>query len=167
MTSPAPDRNRPIGERHVKVWFRFTPREGWLPYDREGLWGVTVGPDTARICNVPFLQDGVAEGDVVRFLTDAHGAHWAAERVEPSGNCTVRVLPVPTGPLGRSAQAVHDRLAPFGLGGETFSPELPLVALTVPADADLPAIKATLLRGQAEGWWHFEAACVTDAWRAA
>ncbi|MEU4774037.1 DUF4265 domain-containing protein [Micromonospora sp. NPDC023644] len=31
--------------------------------------GPTAGPHTARICNVPFLQDGVAEGDVVRFTT--------------------------------------------------------------------------------------------------
>jgi hypothetical protein len=167
MTSPAPDRDRPIGDQRVKIWFRFVPREGWLPYDTEGLWGVAVGPDTVRISNVPFLQDGVAEGDVVRFTTDPDGVRWATERVEPSGNCTVRVLPIPDGPLGRSAHAVHDRLAPFGLGGETFSNALPLVALTVPATADFPAIKATLLRGQAEGWWDFEAACVTDAWEAA
>ncbi|MEU4774038.1 DUF4265 domain-containing protein [Micromonospora sp. NPDC023644] len=95
------------------------------------------------------------------------GLRWATGRVEASGNCTVRVLPKPRGPLGPSAQAVYDRLAPFGLGGETFSKELPLVALTVPASADLPAIKATLLRGKAEGWWSFEVGCETDEWRAA
>ena len=167
MTSPPPDRDRPVGDQHVKIWFRFVPREGWLPYDTEGLWGVAVGPDTARISNVPFLQDGVAEGDVVRFATGADGTRWATERVEASGNCTVRVLPDPDGPLGASAQAVHDRLAPFGLGGESFSEELPLIALTVPASADLRAVKATLLRGETEGWWEFEASCVTDAWEAA
>jgi hypothetical protein len=166
MTPPVPDRDRPVGDQYIKIWFRFVPREGWLPYDTEGLWGVPLGSDTVRISNVPFLQDRVAEGDVVRFTTDPDGLHWATERVEPSGNCTVRVLPIPDGPLGRSAQAVHDRLAPFGLSGEAFSNELPFVALTVPATADLPAIKATLLRGEVEGWWHFEAACVTDAWKA-
>jgi hypothetical protein len=167
MTSPAPDRHRPADDQHIKIWFRFVPRQGWLPYDREGLWAVAVGADTARVRNVPFLHEGVAEGDVVRFRTDPDGVHWATERVEPSGNCTVRVLPIPHGPLGRSAQAVHDRLAPFGLGGEAFSKELPLVALNVPADADFAAVKAMLRRGQVEGWWHFEAACVTEAWRAA
>ncbi|MGC5020071.1 DUF4265 domain-containing protein [Micromonospora sp. DT47] len=167
MNSPAPDRDRPGGEQLVKIWFGFVPREGWLPYDAEGLWGVAVGPDTVRICNVPFLQDGVAEEDVVRFTTRPDGRRWATERVEASGNCTVRILPIPDGPLGRSARAVHDRLAPFGLGGETFSKDLPLVALTVPASADLPSIKATLLRGEAEGWWQFEAVCVTDEWAAA
>ncbi|MFJ2162884.1 MULTISPECIES: hypothetical protein [unclassified Streptomyces] len=35
----------------------------------------------------------------------------------------------------------------------------------MPADADLGGIKAMLSRGQEDGWWHFEAGCVTDAWR--
>ncbi|MEE1806964.1 hypothetical protein PUR32_12155, partial [Streptomyces sp. BE133] len=29
----------------------------------------------------------------------------------------------------------------------------------------LSGIKALLVRGQKDGWWHFEVACVTDAWR--
>ncbi|SCE79712.1 protein of unknown function (DUF4265) [Micromonospora viridifaciens] len=167
MTAPAPGRVRPSGEQLIKIWFKFVPREGWLPYDTEGLWALAVGPDTARICNVPFLQDGVAEGDVVRFTTTPDGLRWATGRVEASGNCTVRVLPKPRGPLGPSAQAVFDRLAPFGLGGEPFSKELPLVALTVPASADLSSVKAALLRGEAEGWWTFEVGCATDEWKAA
>ncbi|MDW5327016.1 DUF4265 domain-containing protein [Plantactinospora sp. KLBMP9567] len=149
----------------VKVWFRFVPREGWLPYDTEGLWAEPVGADTVRVVNVPFLQDGVAEGDVVRFVTDDGGRRWVVERVEASGNCTIRVLPVPDGPLGRSAQAVHECFGRFGLGGEAFSEAFPLVAMNVPADDDLAAIKQLLVSGQAQGWWQFEEGCVTDAWR--
>ncbi|MFC4148010.1 DUF4265 domain-containing protein [Micromonospora mangrovi] len=164
---PAPDRDLPAGDQLIKVWFRLVPREGWLPYDTEGLWGLAVGPDTARICNVPFLQDGVPEGDVVRFALGPDGLPWATERVQPSGNCTVRLLPNPRGPLGPSAKAVYDRLAPFGLGGETFSADLPLVAFTVPASANLLEAKATLRRGEAEGWWSVEVGCATDHWLAA
>ncbi|MBT2511379.1 DUF4265 domain-containing protein [Streptomyces sp. ISL-98] len=165
MTSiPAPG-PAPAAPDQIKVWFRFVPREGWLPYDTEGLWAIRLTHDTARVASVPFLRDGVAEGETIRFSTDTDGLHWAKERVEASGNCTVRVLPVPSGPLGRSPQAVHEQFAPFGLGGEVFSAELPLVAITVPADADLVGIKELLLRGQEDGWWHFEAGCVTDAWR--
>ncbi|RAO11571.1 hypothetical protein GUI43_03179 [Micromonospora noduli] len=167
MASPAPDRTPPAGDHFIKIWFKFVPREGWLPYDTEGLWGVAAGTDTARICNAPFLQDGVAEGDLVRFTVSPDGLCWATGRVEASGNCTVRVLPEPRGPLGPSAQAVYDRLAPFGIGGETFSKELPLVAFTVPASADLSGIKATLQRGEADGWWSFEVGCATDDWGAA
>ena len=88
---------------------------------------------------------------------------------EPNGRATftIRLLPVPSGPLGPDPRAVHDLLSPFGLGGEVYSKELPLMAVTVPADADLPAIKALLIRGQNEGWWHFETSCGSDAWESA
>src|SRR3954471_4856085 len=119
------------GEK-IKVWFRFVPREGWLPQDTEGLWATKLSDDTARVENVPFLQDGVAEGDVVRYRTDSDGLHWAVGQVSSSGNCTVRVVPVPTGPLGRSPQAVHQRLSAFSLGGEVFSVDFPMVAFTAP-----------------------------------
>lgn len=167
MSSPAPSNRDPAAYDRIKVWFRFVPREGWLPYDTEGLWATPVGGDTARIDNVPFLADGVAQGDIVRFITDADGLNWATGRVEWSGNNTIRVLPIPDGPLGPSARAVHERLAPFGIGGEVYSAELPLVALNIPASADLAHIKALLFRGEDEGWWAFETPCVGDAWTSA
>ncbi|MFD7232104.1 DUF4265 domain-containing protein [Streptomyces sp. NPDC059881] len=149
----------------IKVWFRFVPREGWLPQDTEGMWATRLGTDTAQVRGVPFLQDGVAEGDVVRFRTDTDGLHWAVERISASGNCTIRVVPLPSGPLGRSPQTVHERFARFGLGGEVFSAEFPMVALNAPAGADFSGIKALLTRGQEDGWWHYELGCVTDEWR--
>ncbi|HEY9367630.1 MAG TPA: DUF4265 domain-containing protein [Streptomyces sp.] len=148
----------------IKVWFRFVPREDWLPQDTEGLWATKVGDDTACVQNVPFLQDGVAEGDVVQYRTDSEGLHWAVGRVSASGNCTIRVLPVPSGPLGRNAAAVHQRLSPFGLGGEVFSADFPMVAFNAPADADFTGIKALLEHGEEDGWWHYEVGCGTDAW---
>ncbi|HEX6685074.1 MAG TPA: DUF4265 domain-containing protein [Candidatus Limnocylindrales bacterium] len=128
------------------------------------LAGWPVSEDTARIRNTPFLAEGVAEGDIVRYITGHDGLLWATGRVEASGNCTVRILPVRDGPLGPSAQRVHDQFAPFGIGGEQYSTELPLVALTIPAHADLADVKRLLVRGQTEGWWHFEASCVTPEW---
>ncbi|MFE8973725.1 DUF4265 domain-containing protein [Streptomyces cyaneofuscatus] len=164
---PRDERPSPDAGRRIKVWFRCVPREDRLPYETEGLWATRLSADTARVDNVPFLQDGVAEGETVRFTTDADGVHWSTGRVADSGNCTVRVLPLPDGPLGRDARAVHGRLAPFGLGGEVFSADFPLVAFTVPGGADLRAIKELLVRGEEEGWWHFEVSCATEAWRAA
>ncbi|WP_067834787.1 DUF4265 domain-containing protein [Nocardia lijiangensis] len=151
------------GEK-IKVWFRFVPREGWLPQDTEGLWATTLGDDLAVVENAAFLQDGVAEGDVVRYRTGSDGLHWAVGRVSSSGNCTIRVVPIPSGPLGRDPLAVHQRLAVFGLGGEIFSEEFPLIAFTVPAGADFAGIKALLAQGQDEGWWHYEVGCGTDEW---
>lgn len=148
----------------IKIWFRFVPREGWLPQDTEGLWATRLGDGTARIENTPFLQDGVAEGDVVRYRTGPDGLDWAVGQVSSSGNCTIRVLPVPTGPLGGSPQAVHQRLSVFGLGGEVFSADLPLLAFTTPAGTDFAGLKALLEQGQESGWWHYEVGCGTDEW---
>ncbi len=163
MTAPSDVHEQPAGDA-IKIWFNFVPREGWLPYDTEGLWATQLSPDTARVDNVPFLQDGVAQGDVVRFVENADGTRWSLERVQPSGHCVIRVLPVPSGPLGPNATAVHAEFARFGLGGEVFSSELPLVAFDVPADADLGAIKQVLADGKTNGWWHFEVGCGTDRW---
>jgi hypothetical protein len=123
LTSSA--RHEARGDGRIKIWFRFVPREGWLPIDTEGMWAHPVTADTARIDNVPFLQDGIAQGDIVRYIADSNGRLWATERVEASGNCTVRVVPVPGGPLGHSAEAVHDRLRPFEIGGELYSHDFP------------------------------------------
>jgi hypothetical protein len=151
----------------IKVWVKFVPREGWLPYDTEGLWATPLEEGTARVDNVPFLVNGIAQGDVVRFATGADGLNWATERLEWSGNSTIRVLPAAGGPLGPDARAVYDLLAPFGVGGETYSAELPLIAFNIPSTADLAQIKALLVRGADEGWWGFEAACVGPAWEGA
>jgi hypothetical protein len=57
---------------------------------------------------VPFLQDDIAQGDVVRFDTDAEAVRWSWERVSASGHCTIRVLSVPAGPLRCIAAARWD-----------------------------------------------------------
>ncbi|MFC4330104.1 DUF4265 domain-containing protein [Streptomyces andamanensis] len=148
----------------IKVWFRFVPREGWFPQDTEDLWATKLGDDAAIVQSIPFLQDGVAEGDVVRYQTDAGGLHWAVGRVSTAGSCTIHVVPVPTGPLGRSPQAVHQRLSAFELGGEDFSEEFPMVAFAASADADFTGIKALLDQGAEEGGWQYEVGCGTVRW---
>ena len=160
---PADLHSRPEGDV-IRVLFRFVPREDWLPYDRENLWAVRLGADTACIRSVAFLQDGIAMDDVVRFQTDEHGVHWALGRVRASGRCVIRVVPFPDGHLGSGVRAVHGEFARFGLGGESFSEEFPMVAFDVPDDADFSGIKRVLEAGAKQGWWDYEVGCGTDAW---
>ena len=167
MTPHAPDVRQPPTDEAIKVWFRFVARPGWLPYDTEALWAVPVGPGTARLCNVPFLQNGAARGDVVRYETDADGRRWALSREEPSGHCVIRVLPSRTGPLGPDPAAVRTEFAAYRLEGEVFSDDLPLVAFDVPPDADFAGIKSLLLAGRSDGRWQFEEGSTTERWRAA
>jgi hypothetical protein len=163
----APLRPEPDGSGHVRIWFRFEPRAGWLPFDTEILWATDLGDGTARIESPPFLQDGVAVGDVVRFRVDEDGDRWGHERVRSSGHCLVRVLPDPAGPLGPDADAVRRRLAEVGVAGEAFSADLPLIVCDIPAGRDVSRVKELLRQGETEGWWYFETGSVTDEWRTA
>ncbi|WP_097240544.1 hypothetical protein [Streptomyces sp. 1331.2] len=60
--------------------------------------------------------------------------------------------------------AVGDALGGLVVQGSVFSDDLPLVAFNVPVSSDLAGIKSLLVHGVADGWWHFETACVTDDW---
>lgn len=166
MVSPWSESTAMDADDRVKVWYRFVPREGWPQFDQEGVWATPLGGDLARVDNVPFFVDGAAEGDIVRFTMDADGVRWVEERVEWSGRCTILVLPVRGGPKA-TAKAVHEVFAPLGIGAEAYSADFPLVALSVPSDADVRAAKAQLNRGVEAGWWDYQEACVGDAWRTA
>ncbi|MFH8637624.1 MULTISPECIES: DUF4265 domain-containing protein [Streptomyces] len=96
------------------------------------------------------------------FPQDIEGL-WATRL--SAGTAMIENVPfVPSGPLARSPQAVHQRLAAFHLGGEVMSADFPMVAFNVPADADFAGMKALLNQGQDEGWWHYEVGCGTDEW---
>jgi hypothetical protein len=148
----------------IKIWFRFESHDGYPPFEEEGLWATPVGDDAARVDNVPFFALGVAQGDVVRFTTLDDGRHFAVRRVAAGGHCAIRVLPVASGPLGPSADAVFAKFVPFGIGAESYDEQFPLVALDVEPAVDLPRLRALLDQGVADGWWHYETACVSDAW---
>ncbi|MEV7012948.1 DUF4265 domain-containing protein [Streptosporangium sp. NPDC051022] len=136
--------------------------DGWPPVGSEGVWAIPVGPDRARLDNIPFFVPGVACGDVVHLETDAEGVVWAKEVVEFSGNCTIRVIPYPDGDLEGDLGAVLDLFAPLGVEGEGLE-QFGLVALNVPPTADLAGVRRLLREGQ-NGRWDYEEGCITDDW---
>lgn len=89
MTSP--EHNSAENNR-IKVWFQFVPREGWLPYSTEGIWATRLGEDTARLENVPFLQEGVAEemscGSLpMPMVFTGPPSAWRRRETAPFGSC--------------------------------------------------------------------------------
>jgi hypothetical protein len=100
-----------------------------------------------------FLQDGVSQGDVVRFV-EKRG--WQA--VVAGTGAAVRTLRDPCAAgafraFGCERDSGPREVRPLRSGGEVFSSELPLVAFDVPADADFGAIKQVLADGTTNGWW--------------
>ena len=145
----------------VKVRFRLEPdNEGYPPFESEGVWAEPIGADTYRLDNAPWFALNVAAGDTFRATTDEDGVLWAGERLEWSGNCTIRVVP-----LRCDQQAVLDELVPLGVEGEGAGDAAKIVALTVRPGADLRRIKDRLKEGEANGSWAFEEGCVSDEWR--
>ena len=157
----------PAGDHFVKVVFELqVDGDGWPPAGSEGLWAVLVGPDVVRVDNTPFFVPGVACGDLVRVRRAEDGALLAGERLRWSGHCTIRVIPFRDGPLGGSRQRVLDAFAPLGVTGEGIE-LFGMVALDVPPEADIAAVKRLLRDGARDGRWDYEEGCVGDAWLAA
>lgn len=138
--------------------------EGWPPVGSERLWAQRIGDVIYRVDNTPWFVRNLAAGDVVRAVPLDDGS-WPTfvEKIQWSGNYTIRVIPFRGGPLEGSLQAVQDLFTPHGADGEGAG-QYGIVALNVPPTADVAAVHALLFQGQAEGWWDIEEGCVDDAW---
>ncbi|WP_133905999.1 DUF4265 domain-containing protein [Actinophytocola oryzae] len=138
--------------------------EGWPPVSAERMWATPTSQDNVVVLdNIPFFVRDVACYDVVAVTEDDEGVLWGGKTLKWSGNCTIRVIPFHDGPLQGNRQAVLDAFAPFGVDGEGAA-SLALVALNVPADADLVAVKRLLREGEKDRRWTWEEACIGDAW---
>jgi len=138
--------------------------KGWPPVTAERMWATPTSKDNVVVLdNIPFFVRGVACYDVVAVTVDDAGVLWGGKTIKRSGNCTIRVIPFPDGPLHGDRQAVLDAFAPFGVEGEGAE-QYTLVALNVPANADLVAVKRLLREGESDNRWAYEEGCIGDAW---
>lgn len=148
----------------VKIQFALeADADGWPPAGSEGLWAIPLGDNRFRIDNTPWFVPGIAAGDVVR-AEERDSQWWFTERLESSGNCTVRVIPFRHGPLQGDRGTVLDMFASLGVTGEGVD-RWGIVALDIPPHADLAAAQALLRKGFDEGWWDYEEGCVGAEWR--
>ncbi|MFE1272980.1 DUF4265 domain-containing protein [Streptomyces sp. NPDC058758] len=155
-----------ISDDHVKVHFRMeTDEDGWPPASVESLWAVDLGDAMVRLDNTPWFVRVVACGDIIRVRPDDDGVLWAGETVEPSQNCTLRLIVLKDGGSAAARQSVLDAFHCLGTTGEGIE-RFGMVALDVPPEADLPKIRELLEHGETQEWWHWEEGCVTAAWEA-
>lgn len=151
---------------HVKVHFRMDiDEQGWPPASVESLWAIDLGDGTVRLDNTPWFVRGVASGDILAVEPDDEGALWAGETVQPSQNCTIRLIVLKDNGSAAARESVLKAFHRLGTTGEGIE-HYRMVALDVPPEADLSKIRELLEHGAEQGWWHWEQGCVTEAWKA-
>ncbi len=108
-----------ISDDHGKVHFRMDMDEdGWPSASVESLSAVDLGDGTVRLDNTPWFVRGVASGDVIRVQPDDDGALWAGETVQPSQNCTTRLIVLKDDGSAAARQSVLEVFHRLGTTGE-------------------------------------------------
>lgn len=148
----------------VALRFFLEPQDGWPPQPDEVLWAQPLGEGRYVVETPPWYVRGLAVDDVVSAQPDADGVLWAAGEIDRGGRLTVRLLPLPDGPLGGDPEAVRSVFAALGVRSGEPSPQHGIVALDIPGDGDLRAIKALLIAGESDGSWDVDESQVSDEW---
>lgn len=153
-------RRRHFRAGYVKVMFDLTGGDRSLnetladpPQDlSEWMWAEPAGPGLFRLANSPFYAYGVSLGDVVR-VASRDGLPTVDAIVERGGRSTYRLIrsEALADEVWNEEWALLDQLGCMHEGdGER------LVAIDVPADADVVAVFRLLEEGENLGFWVFE-----------
>jgi hypothetical protein len=134
----------------VKIVFRLDPG-AWHGSATESLWAGPVSSNCYRLLNVPFYVFGVNYEDVIE-AENTDGVLTFARVVTRSGHSTYRILL--NKDSGERFGAFWAPLAEQGCTYEEGHP--PLLAVDVPADADLHKVYELLEGGEAASVWSFE-----------
>lgn len=138
---------------HVKVLFRLEKDEdGYPPEDVESLWGV-LRRDGVELDNIPFFAKGVAVGDMVKVQEAPDGALEFEAVVRRGGHSTYRILLLKK--RSEDPKLTMDELINLGLSVEE---DAGLLAVDVPPDVPLVAIREYLFEGIDSGRWEVEEA---------
>lgn len=154
-------------ESMVQVRFHLVPdAQARTSVSSEGLWASELSDGTFRLANVPWFVTGVAFDDIVEAESSADGRLWVTRVRQWSGRHVVRVsLNVEDDP-DAAVERVGTEFENLGVDVEGMGPPSWMLALDIPAEADLGAIKGLLRAGAEAGLWTFEEACVGARWDA-
>ena len=141
-----------VTDGYVKVRFRLDRDEsGWPPAATEGLWAVPLGHDRYRLDNIPFFARLVSCEDVVRAMRGEDDLLWVEAVERYAGHSTIRII----APTKTDIPEIRNDMAALGCASELFE-SCRLIAVDVPLEANLAAVRAFLAEGQAAGRWAYE-----------
>lgn len=81
--------------------------------------------------NTPWFVRGVASGDIIRVELEDDGVFYAREMIQPSQNCTIRLIVLKDGGSAAARQTVLETFPGLGTTGEGIE-RFRMVALDVP-----------------------------------
>jgi hypothetical protein len=141
------DHGMASGSGLAKITFEL-PQSDWHDHARESVWAQPAGVDLYEVRNVPFYAGGIGYGDIVH--TRAGQPFPVVDGVvEPSGHSTYRVI--------SNGEVFARRWPTLSVQGCTYErATADLVAVDVPADADIDAVYRALEEGERAGDWDFE-----------
>ncbi len=135
-----------------KLRFPFENSEGGE--EIETMWTIKRN-EGYEIDNIPFYAKEIALGDVVAARTDAEGALWYTELVQPGGHSTLQLWFARQEDVEAVRAALHQR------GCSSEMSDLPrLVAVDVPPHVPYESIKALLNQGEQAGQFEYQEACL-------
>jgi hypothetical protein len=162
MTTPATVAN----ENHVKLRYELPSNDdGWPPVTSEDVWAVRIAPDIVRIDSVPWFIEDLALDDIVRVRTGNDGTLRPKEKLQWSGNCTIRLAVTDRDYDDEDLRELGSALTALGAQCEAIQ-QFRMMAVSIPRGADLDSIRRLILREVGTGRLDYEEGCVSEAWHA-
>lgn len=137
----------------VKIHFRLEQDEdGYPPVAVESVWAKEQPDGSYVIDNAPWFTREATLGDVVEAEEEDGALYYSATRSE-SGSSLLRVVFL----TDEEPTSVREALLELGCSSE-LAGAWPLLAIDVPADAELDAVRAMLDEGEEQERWEYEEA---------
>jgi hypothetical protein len=144
-----------MSDEHVRVLFKLEKEdEDYPPVDYERLWARRLDDGSFEIDNIPFFVRGISAGDVVAAQQENGEEVVFSELLSASGSSTLRIIVFDESHVAD----VRRRLQELGCSTELNVSKM--LAVDVPAQVDLQAVRSWLMEQQSSGALEFEDACI-------
>lgn len=123
---------------------------------KESLWAQDLGSNMCQLDNIPFYAFRYSTDDIVK-VENISDQMYVIELINPSGNSTVRLLFETEEILLRTREILKS----MALESES-SLSAKLLAVNIPKSRNYQEIKKFLQKGEVDGVWEYEEACISE-----
>jgi Domain of unknown function (DUF4265) len=136
----------------LKMFCRLEPDEdGYPPVSIESLWVRPLILPTVILDNIPFYVKGIAPGDELAVFIDTAGDIWFQSLIKSAGRSVFRIHAENEQQIAKIREKLLELGAPSEVDAKTR-----LIAVEVPAHADIRPLLDYLVTGQESQRFDFE-----------